>query len=157
MSTIKVDKLQGTSGAVTGLTFSGANGTFGGTLAVAGVHTVGNNAIYTSDSGAVTQNLVQGLAKCWVNFSYASTTAADTFNISSLTDGDVGDFSANFNSNMVNGNFSAPCHGVAINDWHGTETTTISGAANTFRIIHRENNVARDATYVGSTVHGDLA
>ena len=33
MSTIKVDKLQGTSGAVTGLTFSGANGTFGGTLA----------------------------------------------------------------------------------------------------------------------------
>ena len=157
MSTIKVDKLQGTSGAVTGLTFSGANGTFGGTLAVAGVHTVGNNAIYTSDGGAVTQNLVQGLAKAWVNFSYASTTPVDTFNISSLTDTSIGDFSPNFNSNMVNGNFSAPCNGVAINDWHGTETTTISGTATTFRIIHRENNIARDATYVGSTVHGDVA
>ena len=151
MSTLKVDKLQGTSGSATALTLNGAASTFNG------VHTVGNNAIYTSDSGAVTQNLVQGLAKCWVHFSYASTTPVDSFNVSSLTDGDVGDFSISINNYMVNGNFSAPSHGNAINDWNGTETTTISGAANTFRIIHREDNVARDATYVGSTVHGDLA
>ena len=116
-----------------------------------------NTSTYVGEGGSGTQNTVQGLAKAWVHFSYASTTAVDSFNISSLTDGDVGDFSANFNNNMVNGNFSAPCHGNAINDWHGTETTTISGAASTFRMIHRENNTARDSTYVGSTVHGDLA
>ncbi len=65
MSTIKVDKLQGTSGTSTAITLSGANATVGGTLAVTGVHTIGTNAIYTSDGGAVTQNAVQGIAKCW--------------------------------------------------------------------------------------------
>ena len=110
-----------------------------------------------SEGNAVQTSVQQGLAKCWVNFSYASTTAADSFNVSSLTDGAVGDFSIAINNDMVNGNFSAPCHGEAVNDWNGVETTTISGAAGTFRIIHRENNIARDATYVGSAVHGDLA
>ena len=136
---------------------SGEGVTLAGTLAVTGVHTIGTNAVATSDGGAVTTSVVQGLAKCWVNFSYASTTAADSFNVSSLTDGAVGDFSIAINNDMVNGNFSAPCHGEAVNDWNGVETTTISGAAGTFRIIHRENNIARDATYVGSAVHGDLA
>ena len=121
------------------------------------VATLLTSAVINSEGGAVTTNIAQGLAKCWVNFSYASTTAADSFNVSSLTDGAVGDFSIAINNDMVNGNFSAPCHGEAVNDWHGTETTTISGAAGTFRIIHRENNVARDAIYVGSAVHGDLA
>ena len=119
--------------------------------------TAAGSMLVVAEGGTNTTNLQQGLAKCWVNFSYASTTAADSFNVSSLTDGAVGDFSIAINNDMVNGNFSAPCHGEAVNDWHGTETTTISGAAGTFRIIHRENNVARDATYVGSAVHGDLA
>ena len=118
---------------------------------------IANTSVTVAEGGSATTNTVQGLAKCWVHFSYASTTAVDSFNVSSLTDGDVGDFTISINSDMVNGNFSAPCHGNALNDWHGTETTTISGAAGEFRIIHRENNVARDATYVGATVHGDLA
>ena len=59
MSEIKVDKLQGTSGSDTAITLSGANATVGGTLAVTGVHTIGTNAVYTSDAGAVTQNVVQ--------------------------------------------------------------------------------------------------
>ena len=49
MSRIKVDALQGTSGSDTAITLSGANATVGRTLAVTGVHTIGNNAIYTSD------------------------------------------------------------------------------------------------------------
>ena len=42
MSTIKVDKLQGTSGSDTAMTFSGANSTFNGVL------TVPNTAVVTS-------------------------------------------------------------------------------------------------------------
>ena len=72
MSTIKVDKLQGTSGTSTALTLSGANSTVNGTLnvdgavtldstlAVTGVHTVGTNAVATSAGGAVTTSIVQG-------------------------------------------------------------------------------------------------
>jgi hypothetical protein len=37
----------------------------GGTLAVTGVHTVGTNAVATSDGGAATTSIVQGLAKGW--------------------------------------------------------------------------------------------
>ena len=85
MSEIKVDKLQGTSGSDTAITFSGANATIGGTLAVTGVHTVGNNAIYTSDGGAVTQNLVQGLSKSFCSHSL-STTINESFNTSSVAD-----------------------------------------------------------------------
>ena len=81
MSTLKVDKLQGTSGSATALTLNGAASTFNG------VHTVGNNAIYTSDGGAVTQNLVQGLAKAWFNVNQTGTQAfRDNFNFSSITD-----------------------------------------------------------------------
>jgi hypothetical protein len=87
MSTIKVDKLQGTSGSATALTLNGAASTFNG------VHTVGNNAIYTSDGGAVTQNLVQGLAKCWVNIDGTGTIGnSDSLNVSSLTDHTTGDY-----------------------------------------------------------------
>ena len=145
MSTVILDTITGKSTATTI--------TIGSTPVVS----ASANSMTIRGEGSAQTSIQQGLAKAWVHFSYASTTPVDTFNISSLTDTSIGDFSPNFNSNMVNGNFSAPCNGVAINDWHGTETTTISGAANTFRIIHRENNIARDATYVGSTVHGDLA
>ena len=48
------------SADATFLTATSSEGvTLAGTLAVTGVHTVGNNAIYTSDGSAVTQNTVQ--------------------------------------------------------------------------------------------------
>ena len=77
MSEIRVDKIQGTSGTATAITLSGANSTVNGTLnvdgavtldttlAVTGVHTVGNNAVATSDGGSATMSIIQGLAKQW--------------------------------------------------------------------------------------------
>ena len=51
MSEIRVNKIQGTSGSNTAITLSGANSTVNGTLSVTGVHTIGNNAVVTSDGG----------------------------------------------------------------------------------------------------------
>ena len=65
MSEIRVNKIQGTSGTDTAITLSGANATIGGTLAVTGVHTIGTNAVATSDGGGATTSIVQGLAKMW--------------------------------------------------------------------------------------------
>ena len=130
MSTIKVDKLQGTSGSVTGLTFSGANGTFGGTLAVTGVHTVGNNAIATSEGGAVTTSVVQGLAKCYGRFS--STQFNDSFNMSSFTDNSTGNHTLNFNNDMANTNYT---------NSYGSE-----GGSDVFRYMYESG------TNTGSTV-----
>ena len=60
---------------------SGEGVTLAGTLAVTGVHTVGNNAIFDSEGGAVTQNLVQGLLKAWANLDGSGTVGVnDSFN-----------------------------------------------------------------------------
>ena len=93
MSTIKVDKLQGTSGSDTAITMSGANATVGGTLAVTGVHTIGTNAVATSDGGAVTTSIVQGLVKMWCLYKGTSTNAViDSFNTTSVTDNGTGNY-----------------------------------------------------------------
>ena len=139
MSTIKVDKLQGTSGAVTGLTFSGANGTFGGTLAVTGVHTVGNNAVITSEGGAVTSNLVQGLAKEWVNFDGSGTVAIrDSTNVSSITDNGTGSYRIVMTTAMGNTDY-ANCTNTVTNIDTGAQAFTITSVNN---ISTTEINVA---------------
>ena len=118
MSEIRVDKIQGTSGTATAITLSGANSTVNGTLnvdgavtldttlAVTGVHTIGNNAVVTSEGGAVTSNLPQGQCKAWVRTKTASVTVTDSFNMSSVTDSAVGRFAPQINNNMGNANYA---------------------------------------------------
>ena len=86
MSTIKVDKLQGTSGSATAMTLSGANSTFNGVL------TVPNTAIYTSDGGSVTQNLIDSVAKLTLAVRQSGTISesASSLNVSSVSDGSAG-------------------------------------------------------------------
>ena len=108
MSRIKVDALQGTSGSDTAITLSGANATVGGTLAVTGVHTVGTNAVATSDGGGVTTSIVQGLGKIWTNFNQAS--IADSLNTSSMTDHTTGDYGTAYTNLMGNANYALGSH-----------------------------------------------
>jgi hypothetical protein len=61
----------------------------------------------TSEGGAATQSLQQGLAKAWVNFNGIGTIAArDSFNTSSLTDNGTGNYYVNFSSSMANTGYS---------------------------------------------------
>ena len=101
MSRIKVDAIQGTSGSDTAITLSGANATVGGTLAVTGVHTVGTNAVFTSDGGATSLLLRRSVAKLFVNYA-ENATINDQINISSITDGGTGIHTPNLTSNMAN-------------------------------------------------------
>ena len=64
-----------------------------------------NTSTYVSDGGAVTQNTVQGLAKCWL----ASSDAAglnDSLNITSGTDNGTGDYTFAISNDMANSNYS---------------------------------------------------
>ena len=118
MSRIKVDDIQGTSGTNSAITLSGANSTINGTIAVTGVHTVGNNAIYTSEGTAVTQNLVQGLIKFWLNLDGESTISTrDSFNISGVTDNGEGQYTPAYSNNMSSVNYSMGNN----TDYNGTE------------------------------------
>jgi hypothetical protein len=165
VSRIKVDALQGTSGSDTAITLSGANATVGGTLAVTGVHTVGNNAIYTSEGGAVTQNAVQSLAKHWAYFSMAGTSFSDSFNSSSLTDSSTGQFyldtTSAFSSTNYAIQFSSNCHAgdtwninQAVNakqNWLVTNTTS------RYDLAVYADGAYVDAKYNYTLGHGDLA
>jgi len=118
MSEIRVDKIQGTSGTATALTLDGANSTINGTLnvdgavtldttlSVTGVHTIGNNAVVTSEGGAVTSSLPQGQVKQWVRTSGAAVTVADSFNTASVTDSGTGLYAPQFTNNMGNTNYA---------------------------------------------------
>ena len=88
MSTLKVDKLQGTSGSATAMTFNGAASTFNGVL------TVPNTAVATTEVGGTTINLVQGLLKHFATIQGTDTFASiDSFNQASATDNGTGDHS----------------------------------------------------------------
>ena len=57
----------------------------------------------TSEGGAATQSLQQGLVKTWVNFLGAGTVAIrDSFNAASLTDNGTGNYTITNTSSMAN-------------------------------------------------------
>ena len=150
MSTIKVDNIQGTSGTSTALTLSGANSTINGTLnvdgavtldstlAVTGVHTVGTNAVATSDGGATTTNIVQGLAKMWGNYDGSGTTLDDSFGYSSATDVDAGDYDMNFTNNMATAHY-APTSTICAGGDRNAGGGGTGLQTNEFRIIYRKS------------------
>ena len=82
------------SSNATFLTATSAEGvTLAGTLAVTGVHTVGNNAVATSEGGAVTTSIAQGLVKMWCLYKGTDTNAVvDSLNLTSVTDNSAGNY-----------------------------------------------------------------
>ena len=176
MALTKIGKegITGVSNAsnATFLTATSAEGvTLAGTLAVTGVHTVGTNAVATSDGGAATTNIVQGLAKGWLNFNGQSTVAIrDSFNISGLTDEGTGDYSPAINSDMANANYAIT---MAVASYAGDADTRFPAmlkatssnnwgtiATNGYRIIQRQvanGGSTIDGSLHINTIHGDLA
>ena len=71
-----------------------------------GVTTAGSIDV-TSEGGAVSTNLQQGLVKAWVNYTtISSTTNKDSFNVATLTDGGTGETTITFTNNMNTTNYS---------------------------------------------------
>jgi|TARA_Y100000114_G_scaffold58856_1_gene53852 hypothetical protein len=158
MSEIRVNKIQGTSGTDTAITLSGANATIGGTLAVTGVHTIGTNAVATSDGGGATTSIVQGLAKMWFYKVTDGSSLADSFNASSVTDTGTGDFSVVFSNNMNNANYgTGKGSTVAYDGQTSASGEQLAGIeATSLRIKMYQNGGISDAVCLGS-IHGDLA
>lgn len=154
MSEIKVDKIQGTSGSDTAITLSGANATVGGTLAVTGVHTIGTNAVFTSDSGGTSLLLRRSVAKLFVNYA-ENATINDQINVSSITDGGTGVHTVNIASNMANTVYTlvAGCGG-----YH--EHCIFAGrATSSFPTYGRENDSNSTSVDINAMIagFGDLA
>ena len=79
------------SSDATFLTATSSEGvTLAGTLAVTGVHTIGNNAVATSSGGNVTHNLSSSLITARGTGAANGTSSSGTMNVASLTDTDTG-------------------------------------------------------------------
>jgi hypothetical protein len=137
---------------------SGEGVTLAGTLAVTGVHTVGTNAVATSDGGAVTTNIVQGLAKAWCAYNGSGTVAIDdSFNISGITDNSTGGYTPAINSDMSNTTYSPQSCGDQTGGVTSTCITNIVASVNTINVTCRQNGTTIDNDDMYLTVHGDLA
>ena len=152
MSTIKVDTIQTRAGAseisITTLkadTIKGASSA--GSMSVVG------------EGGSTTTNLQQGLAKVWASYPGAAGSINDSFNVSSLTDIDIGNSQMNFSNNMSNIYYSI----------HSTQQLAASGGTGIFYgnvfgygttkcgMSHFENGSVVDPTRYHGTITGDLA
>jgi len=127
--------------------------------ALQGVTAAGSITI-TSEGGAATQSLQQGLAKAWVNFNGTGTIAIrDSFSVSSIDDDGTGLYSYNFSNAMSNANYN--CNSNAAT----TGITTSNRAAasipeNTSSVLigaRNMSNAAVDCENMHGNIHGDLA
>ena len=153
------------------LTATAAEGvTLAGTLAVTGVHTVGTNAVATSEGGAVTQNLLQGLCKAWVKLNGTSTAAINnSFNTSGITDEGTGHYSNSFTNNfdgihyVVSGTAMHPtatnAHVVTLSDNSGQDGTPPVSSGYEVRSMYIATSSVNphDCTIVSVSTVGDLA
>lgn len=81
--------------------------TINGSGTVTGISAGGlpDGCITTAELGSSEQS---GLCKAWVNFNGTGTVAIRTsYNVSSITDNGVGDYTVNFASGLVDGNYVA--------------------------------------------------
>ena len=123
---------------------------------------MGNTSTYVSDGGAVTQNTVQGLAKCWVQFdgTAGSISASDSLNVGSLTDNGTGNYTVTFSNNMGAANYSVANTGNAeatiggVGIYAGIYDITSTSSCNP---TYRRNNANADSNPACVQVFGDLA
>lgn len=120
--------------------------------------TTAGSVTVTSEGGAATLQLQQGLAKAWAQQDGSTAVAQDSFNVTSITDEATGSASFTMANVMANSTFSA----TSLTGYKGAgsvEAATLRElTASKVRI--RNTNISgtdRDPGVYCSTVQGDLA
>jgi len=122
----------------------------------------------TSDGGAATQSLQQGLAKSWFNYDNRGTaTLLDSHNISSMTDNAAADMTSTVTSAFADINRGhATCAGVVSSDGNYPlnmglrNQSALSNVVTTTTARYTclsHNGVANDGDSNSANCHGDLA
>jgi hypothetical protein len=117
----------------------------------------------TSEGGAVTMQLQQGVAKAWVNFNGTGTIAArDSFNVTSLTDNGTGDYTVTYSNSMSNGNYAVNTSANNTISFYSLMSSidtssgvVLVGSARFFTAS--SSTLGVDARTVNFSLHGDLA
>jgi hypothetical protein len=131
-----------------------------------GITSAGDITI-TSEGGAATQSLQQGLAKAWATMNATGTAALrDSFNVSGLTDNGTGDFSFAYSNNLATAD-AYTAGGMVANTSasnttytlapYSSSTLTTSSSRYSMRYNTASAEGVADYAYGATTMHGDLA
>jgi hypothetical protein len=107
-----------------------------------------------TESTAVT-NVINGSAKAWVNFNGIGTVAIRRgFNVSSITDIAVGQFTLNFTTAMADGNYAVVIGSDAqVANTLGNRVVQTSLTTTTdVRVLHLENTAYRDPSIMNVVI-----
>ena len=119
------------------------------------------NSTIKSENGAVTTNIVQGLAKSFEIHDDDETSLIESFNISSITDGAAGICAPVFTNNMTTANyFTAGSTGEESTSFGIVSSVRYNAAATTSTYVYRVDNSANQATDRNNSMtinFGDLA
>jgi hypothetical protein len=93
--------------------------------------------------------VAQGSAKAWVNFNGTGTVAIRaSFNVSSITDNGVGQYTVNFTTNMPDANYSIVIGHSGGTTTNPTSLSHFSHATNGFELIaHQGSNIPFDQAH----------
>lgn len=122
---------------------------FTGTVTGAGLSSpFGNTVGVTSEGGAVTTNLAQGLTKAWANFSGSGTLSVrDSQGVTSITDVGTGEYEPNLSSAMSNTDYAPVIHSTRY--FYGPENTWDANSSYAGGV--RSTTVIRITTKTGDT------
>jgi len=112
----------------------------------------------TSEGGAATMQLQQGLTKAWVSFNGTGTLSVfDSFNQSSTTDNGTGDYSLVVSNAMSNNDYNTSVTAATFSTTYAgfaSAPTTTTVRMNT---LPHNNYSAVDNQHADISIHGDLA
>jgi hypothetical protein len=112
-------------------------------------------------SAAGTQNVTQdrlyrGAATAWVNFNGTGTVAIrDSYNVSSITDNGVGDYTVNFQTALADANYCVQTTGDNADCATGANylNSQAAGSVRVWQFLSDTNTYA-DATFFNATIFG---
>ena len=109
--------------------------------------------------GSTPEQIAQGRAKAWVNFNGGGTVAIrDSFNVSSITDHNTGQYSVTYTTAMSNDDYASlittQAGLTAYGYGTGDNSQTTSALVNIFTIVG-SNGTTQDASCVSVAIFGD--
>jgi hypothetical protein len=123
--------------------------------------TAAGNITITSEGGAATMQLQQGVAKAWVDFNGTGTVSVDdSFNISSADDNGTGYYQFNYTSSMSSTAYcpQATGRGDSTNEGAWCSSTRVPATSDCeIRYFQNSTGNAQDQTALSWSNLGDLA
>jgi hypothetical protein len=117
-----------------------------------GVTTAGS-ILVTGEGNSTTTNLQQGLCKVWFDTS-GGAAPTDSLNVASMTDVGTGTYKPTFTNAMGNGNYAI----ASICDLAGYVFLDTAQATTNCQLANRNDGSGdTDSTFMGVSIHGDLA